>query len=96
MDSVNECYKVLSRTVENAPSKLKEHSSSFACHLKAMHESSPETFGVVPKLHQFLELCSFPGRPAPTWNYRDEDFGERLAHMCGNWNTSVQLRGKCT
>ena len=80
MGHMFECYEALRGDVD-FKDRLALHSRLFALQYVTLEEYFPETWGVKPKLHQFLELCIDGGLPSSNWNYRDEDFGGACSGM---------------
>ena len=80
MGHMFECYEAL-RGDGDFRDRLALHSRLFALQFVALEAYFPGTWGVKPKLHQFLELCMDGGLPSANWNYRDEDFGGACSGM---------------
>ncbi len=92
---LNECYTCLTNF-------NKEHLAASSRRFAALYialeaRAQGRRWRVRPKLHLFLELCSFVaaehGSPRNYWTYRDEDFGGQMSKMArrrGGKNTAAQ------
>ena len=93
---LHRCYTFLSADAEAAPGAANLQDSAVAFHttVRSLHDINSKRWQLRPKLHLFMELCSEPGPPSSSWNYREESFGgsiSRQAHHRGGLSTLLSM-----
>ena len=95
MRHLHRCYDFLS--AEHHPRRdatLLDSAIAFHTTVRSLHEMNAKRWQLRPKLHLFMELCSEPGPPSSSWNYREESFGcsiSRQSHHRGGLATLLSM-----